>query len=234
MPQLRVLSYNVRSLRDDAQAVATVIRSCAPDVACIQEAPRFFRWRTKCSELARESGLYVVTGGRPAAAMLLLATLRVRVVSAHDVLLSKKRGLHQRGMAVGMLEVEGLRFAAGSIHLDLEPGERRRHVDEILVRASAFGAPSVLAGDINELPEAPAWQALVGAGYQDAYAIAPVGDGLTYSATKPQRRIDGIFVDSRIRVVSCGVPDVPGIAAASDHRPVLAVLELPSDDRAVV
>ena len=63
---LRVLSYNVRSLRDDADAVASVIRSCEPDVVCIQEAPRFLRWRSKCAALARTSGMFVVTGGRPA------------------------------------------------------------------------------------------------------------------------------------------------------------------------
>src|ERR1700722_15875969 len=103
--ELRVLSYNVRSLRDDAQAVSTVIRSCNPDVVCVQEAPRFLRWRSKCAALARESGLVVVTGGRPAGAMLLLAALQVRVLEVADVLLSRKRGLHQRGVALATLEL---------------------------------------------------------------------------------------------------------------------------------
>ena len=222
---VRVLSYNVRSLRDDAQAVATVIRACKPDVVCIQEAPRFLRWRAKCAALARESGLVVVTGGRSAAAMLLLASLRVRVVSAHDVLLTRKRGLHQRGMAAAILEIEGIRFALGSIHLDLEAAERLRHVDEILLRSSVFGVPTILAGDINEEPSGPAWKALSGR-YRDAYAVAPTGGEFTYSATRPVRRIDGIFVDSRIDIVECGVPDVSGIGRASDHCPVLAVLRL--------
>lgn len=232
---VRLLSYNVRSLRDDRQAVAMVIGACEADVVCIQEAPRFFRWRTKCAELARESGLVVVTGGRSAAAMLLLASLRVRVISSHDVLLSKKRGLHQRGMAVATLEIDGARVSVASIHLDLESTERRRHVDEILLRASAFDAPAILAGDINEQPSGAAWQALA-AQYRDAYATAPAGGEYTYSARRPVRRIDGVFVDSRIDVVECGVPDVSGIEQASDHRPVLAVLRVPadSDDGAVV
>jgi endonuclease/exonuclease/phosphatase family metal-dependent hydrolase len=235
MPDVRVLSYNVRSLRDDAQAVATVIRACQPDIACIQEAPRFLRWRSKCAALARESGLVVVTGGRPAGAMLLLASLRVNVIAARDVLLSKKRGLHQRGIALAELEIDGARIVVGSIHLDLDAAERRRHVDEILLRASAFGAPSVLAGDINEEPSEPAWQALTKQ-YRDAYAVAPKGGEYTYSATAPAKRIDAIFVDPQLQVVECGVPDVPGIEQASDHRPLLALLRLPgrSDDGAVV
>lgn len=225
--EVRLLSYNVRSLRDDKHAVATVIRACKPDVVCVQEVPRFFRWRTKCAELASESGLFVVTGGRAAGAMLLLASPRVRVVATRDVLLSKKRGLHQRGVALAELEVGAARFVAGSIHLDLDAAERRRHVAEILLRVREFGGPAVLAGDVNEEPNAAAWQSLA-ASCRDAYAAAPTGGESTYSAADPARRIDGVFVERGIEIVSCGVPDVPGIERASDHRPVLAVLRLPA------
>lgn len=232
--EIRVLTYNVRSLRDDKHAVATVIKACAPDVVCVQEAPRFLRWRTKCAELASESGMFVVTGGRTAGATLLLAALRVRVLDTRDVLLSKKRGLHQRGIALARLQVGSSRFVIGSIHLDLEAGERLRHLDEIFLQVSEFGGPAVLAGDINEESTHPAWRALA-ARYRDAYREAPSGGEHTYSATEPTRRIDGVFVDPSIEVVECGVPDVPGIERASDHRPVLAVLRLPSsDDGAVV
>jgi endonuclease/exonuclease/phosphatase family metal-dependent hydrolase len=228
--QVRLLSYNVRSLRDDKHAVATVIRACEPDVVCIQEAPRFFRWRTKCAELASESGLFVATGGRTAAAMLLLVSLRVRVISARDILLSRKRGLHQRGIAAARLEIGDAQVVVGSIHLDLDAAERRRHVDEILLRVKEFGGPVVLAGDINEVPAQPAWQVLAAA-YRDAYTAAPAGGENTYSAVDPQRRIDGVFVDSSVEVLECGVPDVPGIERASDHLPVLAVLRVPSGSR---
>jgi endonuclease/exonuclease/phosphatase family metal-dependent hydrolase len=227
--EVRLLSYNVRSLRDDAEAVSTVIRELKPDVVCIQEAPRFLRWRSKCAALARESGLYVVTGGRTAGAMLLMASLRVRVISSQDVLLTKKRGLHQRGLAIAVLEIDGARFGAASMHLDLEPGERRRHVDEVMGRLDRLGAPIVVAGDVNEEPAAPAWRALA-AHYQDGWTVAPAGDGDTYSAIKPVKRIDGIFVDPRITVLSCGVPDVAHTEVASDHRPLLAVLDVPAAD----
>lgn len=165
--------------------------------------------------------------------MLLLASLRVKVISTRDILLTKKRGLHQRGIAAATFEIDGSRFAAGSIHLDLDPAERVRHIDEILLRVSAFGVPTVLAGDINEEPDGPAWLALA-AHFPDAFALAPAGGEFTYSAARPVRRIDGVFVDRRVDVVECGVPSVPEIERASDHRPLLAVLRLSSDDRAVV
>ncbi len=227
MTEVRLLSYNVRSLRDDAHAVARVIRDCEPDVVCIQEAPRFLRWRSKCAALARESGLYVVTGGRPAGAMLLLASLRVQVVSAHDVLLSKKRGLHQRGLAVGVFELDGARFGVASMHLDLDARERCRHVEEVVDHLDRLPVPVVVAGDVNEEPSAPAWSALA-TRYQDGYEVAPAGDEYTYSAIAPIKRIDGVFVDNAIIVVSCGVPDMARVKVASDHLPVLAVLRVPN------
>lgn len=223
--EVRLLSYNVRSLRDDAHAVAAVIRACEPDLVCIQEAPRFFRWRSKCAALARESGLVIVTGGRPAAAMLLLASLRVRVIEAQNLKLSKRRGLHQRGIALGTVEVTGARFAVASIHLDLVAGERLRHAGEILDVLDSCAAPTIVAGDINEEADAPAWRMLAGR-YQDGWVVAPTGGEFTSTAKRPQRRIDAVFVDRGLDVVSCGVPDVPGIERASDHRPVLAVVRI--------
>jgi endonuclease/exonuclease/phosphatase family metal-dependent hydrolase len=224
---VRLLSYNVRSLRDDKVAVAAVIRACAADVVCIQEAPRFLRWRSKCAELARESGMFVVTGGRVAGAMLLLARIGVDVDAAYDVLLDKTPHLHQRGLAAGVVRVQGERFAVASMHLSLDDIERGRQVDEVLTRMRelADGAPIVLAGDVNETPDRACWKALAGQ-LVDAYAVAPDGDGNTYSGARPYKRIDGIFVDPSVKVISCGVPDVPGVAQASDHRPVLAELAI--------
>lgn len=221
--QLRVLSYNVRSLRDDPRAVARVIAACAPDVVCVQEAPRFLFWRRKCRRLARRSGLVIVTGGRPAAAMLLLARPGVPVVAVSNVKLTKAAGLHQRGLAIAVIEALGHRLTVASMHLDLDAAERRRHAAEVLGILEGYPDPLVLAGDVNEQADAPAWQALTDR-LQDAYAVAPVGRGETIPARAPDRRIDGIFVDPRLRVVSCGVPDHPELARASDHRPVLAVL----------
>lgn len=228
--ELRVLSYNVRSLRDDRRAVARTIRACAADVVCIQEAPRLLRWRSSCARLARESGLVAVTGGRTAGGTLLLCDLRLQVLRAGDVLLSKRPRLHQRGLAVGVFSVRGRRVAVASVHLGLAEVERRRHVDEIFEQLAAFAdVPVVLAGDVNERPGEPAWAALT-ARLQDGYAVAPAGDGNTYSAASPHRRIDGIFVDRRLEVVSCGVPDRPDrldLERGSDHRPLLAVVRVP-------
>jgi endonuclease/exonuclease/phosphatase family metal-dependent hydrolase len=220
---LRVLSYNVRSMRDDTEALARVIRGSRPDVVCVQEAPRFLRWRSRCAALARTSGLVVVTGGPPAGAMLLLARLGVEVHATRDILLSRTPGLHQRGLALAEVGVGGARWTVASMHLGLRADERLRHVEEISEVLSSYDPPLVLAGDVNERPGEPAWQAITEQ-LQDAFAVAGEGDGLTFRADAPYERIDGVFADSSLTVASCDVPATPDVLRASDHRPVLAVL----------
>jgi endonuclease/exonuclease/phosphatase family metal-dependent hydrolase len=228
---IRLLSYNVRSLRDDAAAVAQVIRACAPDVACIQEAPRLLGWRSRCAGLARRSGLLVVTGGRTAAGNLILAHQRTQVREAATARFPWMLGKHQRGMAMAVLDIGSARLGVASVHMSLYADERARHLPLALERLSQLAAPHlVLAGDINERPGDKVWKGLAHA-YRDAYAIAPHGGEFTSTSRVPIQRIDGVFVSGRIEVVGCGVPDLPGLpdlAKASDHLPVLAVLRVPA------
>lgn len=225
---LRVLSYNVRSMRDDHDALAAVIRSAEPDVVCIQEAPRFLRWRSKCAALARTSGLVVVTGGRPAGATLLLSRLGADVHQTRDVLLSRTPGLHQRGLAIAELTVSGTRFTIASMHLGLRADERLRHADEVLEALSGQQHPVVLAGDVNAHPGEAPWLAFADT-FQDAWVAAggdESGSGSTFRADAPYERIDAVFADRRFSVVSCEALDGPDVARASDHRPVLARLSI--------
>lgn len=228
MTTLRLLSYNIRALRDDAAAVPRVIRAAQADVVCIQEAPRFLRWRSKCAALARRSGLVVVSGGRASGANLVLSSLAVSVVATYDLHFTKDRRLHQRGTSLAVLSLGGHRFAVAGTHLDLVEAPRLRHVEELhraIDDRVPADVPAVIAGDINDLPGTPVWSALAARGV-DAFARAGVGDGYTYSATEPVRRIDGVFVDARIAVRAAEVLDTPDVRVASDHRPVLVELEL--------
>jgi endonuclease/exonuclease/phosphatase family metal-dependent hydrolase len=227
VPILRLLSYNIRSLRDDGDAVARVIRSVDPHVVCIQEAPRFVRWRSTCAALARRSGLVIVGGGRPAAANLLMSSLSVDILRVEDVLLSKARRLHQRGVALAECSLRGSRFVVAGTHLDLEQPARVRHVRELQRAVDVFagGLPSVIAGDVNDRPDSEVW-ALLTKARADVYAAVGPGTGFTYSARNPVRRIDGVFADARLQPRSASVIDSDDVRVASDHRPVLVELEL--------
>jgi endonuclease/exonuclease/phosphatase family metal-dependent hydrolase len=233
VPVLRLLSYNVRSLRDDAGAVAQVIRAADAHVVCVQEAPRFLRWRAKCAALARRSGLVVVTGGRTAAANLILSALDVDVVATRDVRFSRDRRLHQRGTALAELRLQGAAFAVAGIHLDLVEAPRIRHVGELEEAVSALIAPSVptvVAGDVNDEPGSPTWTRLAERRV-DVWAAVGDGSGDTFSVGNPRRRIDGVFADERIGLRSAQLMDSPDVRRASDHRPVLVELDLPDPVR---
>lgn len=221
MSTVRVLSYNVRSLRDDADAVARVIRAAAPDVVCVQEAPKWFHWRSRCAALARRCDLTVVTGGLPAGHNLLMCRVAVEADDPGAVQLSRAFGRHQRGVAMATCSLGGSRFRLVGSHLGLDPDERRRHVVEIFSLIGDPAVPVIIAADVNEPAGHPAWSALA-ARFPECAAA-----GGTFPAATGHRRIDAIFASPSARVLVASVLDSADVRAASDHRPVLAELELP-------
>jgi endonuclease/exonuclease/phosphatase family metal-dependent hydrolase len=228
VPSLRVLTYNVRSMRDDRDALGRVIRDADPDVVLVQESPRFARWRSLCAELARRSNLVVVGGGRPAGSNLILSTLGVDVVAQAEVLFTRDPRLHRRGTAIATLTKDGSRFAVAGIHLDLVEGPRLRHVGELdraIDQHVRPDTPVIVAGDVNDVPGSPVWQALTST-RQDAFAIAGTGDGFTSPALAPLRRIDAVFVDPRLTVTGAQVIEGADVERATDHRPVLVEVRL--------
>jgi endonuclease/exonuclease/phosphatase family metal-dependent hydrolase len=216
---LRLLCYNVRSLRDGADRVTGVIRACRPDVACIQEAPRFLRWRSKRAAVARESGLLVASADR-VGGLVILAALRVDVRRTGFVALSRTPRLQARALVTAEVAVAGRPLTVGCTHLGLEAAERERHAGELRRVLGPARSPVVVAGDMNAEPGSPP-RVTLAEGWADP-CRAP-----TFPARNPRRSIDAVLAGPGVEIVACEVPDVPGVAQASDHRPVLATLRLP-------
>jgi endonuclease/exonuclease/phosphatase family metal-dependent hydrolase len=233
---LRLLSYNVRSMRDDVDALARVMREIGPDVAIIQEAPRFLRWRSECAALARRAGMVGVTGGRASGANLVLSSLAVEVLDRHELGFTADRRLHHRGAAIAVLRLAGSQFAVAGTHLDLIEAPRLRHLDELADFAGRNlpqAAPLIVGGDLNAVPDSATWLRMRRFG-TDAFAAVGSGDGHTYSTTAPVRRIDGVFADPRLQPVRADVIDSADVRIASDHRPLVVEYLLPdSNARAV-
>ena len=232
MTKIRLLSYNLRSLRDDKNALVRIVRALRPDIACFQELPRFIGRREKIRRFARRCELDVAANRR-AAGLAVFTRPGVRILHREYRLLTRVPALHRRGVALAVVEIGDARLVAASTHLDLLAGPRLAHAGQVLSAIGrlrcAYGAPAVIAGDINEPPDGPAWN-LLARSFRDAHAAAPAGGAATFSAADPRRRIDGVFADRGIRVIACGVPAEPGNAGddalATDHRPVLAELDL--------
>ncbi|MEU7388108.1 endonuclease/exonuclease/phosphatase family protein [Streptomyces tanashiensis] len=228
---LRVLSYNVRSMRDDEDALARVIRACAPDLVFVQEAPRFFRWRKHAARLAAKSELVVLSGGATAAGPLLLCSLRATVERTEDVLLPLTPGLHRRGLATAVVRFAGARLGLISCHLSLRKDERYAQAGMVLDRVAALGTPHALvAGDLNERPGGPAFTRLTKE-LQDGWAVSPWGGEHTSTPADPHQRIDAILATPGVEFLGCGVPtdlDPKDLRAATDHLPVLAAVRIPA------
>ncbi|MFE5735540.1 endonuclease/exonuclease/phosphatase family protein [Streptomyces sp. NPDC056528] len=228
---LRVLSYNVRSMRDDEDALARVVRACAPDVVFVQEAPRFFRWRKHAARLAAKSDLVVLSGGATAAGPLLLCSLRATVERTEDVLLPLTPGLHRRGLATAVVRFGGARVGLISCHLSLRKDERYAQAGMVLDRVAALGTPyTLVAGDLNERPDGPAFTRLAGE-LRDGWAVSPWGGEYTSVPEDPHQRIDAILATPGVEFLGCGVPtglDPADLRAATDHLPVLAAVRVPA------
>ena len=113
-----------------------------------------------------------------------------------------------------------------SVHLPLDAAQRLEHTVRVLQVRAALGGPHALAaGDVNERPGHAAWQAFADAGMRD---LGP-GSGPTFPAGDPDRRIDGVFGTDELAVRSYEVVSAPGVERASDHRPVLVTVGVPTD-----
>lgn len=238
MPELRLLSYNIRSLRDDTAALARVIRACAPDVLCVQEAPRFYRWRSHAARLGRATGLRYVTGGAPTAGTMIMSTLRPTVERTQDMPFPLTRGQHRRILATAVLRfgagAEAVRLGVACCHLSTQREERYRQGRLLLEHLAALGTPAtVLAGDLNDRPGGRTFRLLAGEqGLTDGWAAAPEGGEFTSTARDPHQRIDAVLAAGAVEVLGCGVPQgLPGLdpedlRRATDHLPVLARLRV--------
>ncbi|WP_354639726.1 endonuclease/exonuclease/phosphatase family protein [Kitasatospora camelliae] len=230
--RVRVLSYNIRSLRDDRHALVRVIRACEPDLICVQESPRYWKPEKQAAWLARQTGTVVLSGGgRIAAGPLLLGHLRVDLLAVRDRLLPKRPGLHARGFATALVRIgRSVPFSVTSCHLSLDPEERFSQFG-LLPGQVDPGEQGLIAGDFNEHPDGPGWRRLA-EDFQDGHVVAPWGGTFTSVPANPYQRIDAVFATPGVEVLGCGVP--VGLAAeadlraATDHLPVLAVVRVPA------
>ena len=224
MTLLRVMTYNILLGGRRGQPLYDVVRAVAPDVLLVNEGPkRPVLDGRDCRRLADRLGLRYVVGGRAAGGNLVLRSDRVEVRSSSRQVIAQPPFRPRRGVAAAQLRVEGRLVGVVSCHLSLDAASRRTEVAEVLAAAGRLRGPVVLAGDLNEPPDGPCWAGLRAAGFADHGQRG----WPTFPADRPRARIDALLVRGAVTVRSHGDPGVPAeaLAAASDHRPVLAELE---------
>lgn len=224
----RVVAYNVRGFRDDVEALGRIVHDLQPDVLLLNETGA--RWRLR--RFARAHGFETATDPwsplRRRAKDAVLVRPPWRIAGHRQQRFTGSAFLYPRAALLARLEREGSHLLAVAIHLGLRPAERRRHVDELLETLRDGGDPVVIGGDTNERPEGRAMTRLA-ARFPDAWTRAGEDPGETIPAAAPIARIDYLFTSPGVAVIRAWVPKGEDVTEASDHRPVVADLDLPDD-----
>jgi endonuclease/exonuclease/phosphatase family metal-dependent hydrolase len=226
MTTIRVLSYNLHSLKDDQAALAAVVRQIQPDVAILQEAPRRLRWRQKCAALARAFDLVVGGGGLPSLGNLVLTSMRIRVHESWCLRYPLTPGREMRGAVFVRCTLARVPFVVAGSHLSTDPAERPGQAGILKAALSEVDDPVVFGGDLNEGADGPAWRT-VADGLVDTATACGRADRPTFSCATPRARIDVVLVDPRWSVLDYQLVDSPLARAASDHFPLVVDLDLP-------
>lgn len=233
--RVRILTYNIHHGEGtdgnlDLARIASVIRRVEPDLVALQEVDvgtRRSQGVDQAAELGRLTGMQAVfgkamdyAGGQYGEA--LLSRYPLTEVKVHG--LPFTQGCEPRCAVAARVRLgaDGPELLIAGTHLEHAKATLRlcqaRKLAPALVAANAL--PVILAGDFNDQPDSPPIRVLL-SHWTDATADQPEA---TWPADAPTAKIDYVFFHpaDRWRVVQTQVVDE---RTASDHRPLLVVLE---------
>jgi endonuclease/exonuclease/phosphatase family metal-dependent hydrolase len=227
---LRVVSYNVRSFRAGVGEAAALLKDEAPDLVLVQEAGP----RRRLHAAARALGMESVSSHRRFSRVRNAVLFRPpwRAIEVTVRYLSRERGAYPRGFVAVRLGRSGERLTAVSAHFSLTASERLRHAREFTDALAGIRGRIVVGADLNEEPGRPAVRWLTERLF-DCYRERGEGPGETFPATSPTARIDYLLVTDGLTPLACRVAAGPRAERASDHRPVIADVEIEASSEAV-
>ncbi|MFH0795287.1 MAG: endonuclease/exonuclease/phosphatase family protein, partial [bacterium] len=229
-PRLTVLSYNIHhgagmDGKIDLERIARVIQSVSPDLVSLQEVDQRVQRSggvDQARTLADLTGMKLLygpamdyQGGKYGNAVLSRLPIES---SANHPLPGEPRAILEVECAIPQSDTP---FTFLATHLDVSPEPRLASIPliENLFQKKP-DRPALLAGDLNALPDSPTLQALC-----KTWSVATSApELLTFPSETPDRQIDYVLFRpaQRWKVIEARVLDEP---MASDHRPIMAVIE---------
>ncbi|HUQ46771.1 MAG TPA: endonuclease/exonuclease/phosphatase family protein [Gemmatimonadaceae bacterium] len=239
---VRVMSYNIQYGHEGLDSVAAVIRAERPDIVGLQEVDVHWSARSnfvdQAAALSKATGMeyrfariYQLPGGDPSkpprefGVALLSRYPVISFINREITRLSTQDSVAKPALMPGLLDatvnVNGRRVRFLNVHLDyrVNPSVRETQVAEILSFVGKETLLTILTGDLNASPDAVELQPLFVALHDTWKAGVP---GLTFSAAKPEKKIDYVLVSDGLCRTKSVIPRV----YASDHFPLVVDLTI--------
>ena len=237
-----MLVYNVHAGKDAVGAnnlarVADIVRETGADVALLQEVDRGTRRSGQVDQpdvLARRTGFAVAfgktldyDGGEYGIAVLSRWPIAQQTLMRLRVEPPQRRSggsYEPRGAQRVIVRAPGGDLVVINTHLDAsgEDHYRRQEIRPVLALAHDAGSLVLVGGDFNSTPESEVQGELRNGGLRDAWLACGNGDGFTYPADTPVKRIDYLYLAG---ASTCSRAEVLA-TTASDHRPLLVTVRL--------
>ena len=135
------------------------------------------------------------------------------------------REAERRGLIRAEVKIDGRIVNFVTTHLDYQYDDGRVfETGQLLSALKDVSGPLIVVGDFNDIPTGGACK-LMRDQFVDAWIESHAsGDGLSYPADKPTKRIDYIFTrrSDSVRTKRTWIP----ATLASDHVPIVAELEI--------
>lgn len=242
--RIRVMTYNIHSCigtdgKISTRRIARVIAQHNPDVVALQEVDldqRRTQWEDQSSRIARLLGYKwhfepMISTEEGSYGIAVLSRFPIRPIrSGRLKKCFPRKGLEPRGAILVEVGHEAGNFVLMNTHLGLQRVERMIQARELLGPDWAGrinGTPLVLCGDFNVLPSSDAYR-MFRERYLDPQTCV---DGHyprnTWSTRLPLRRIDHVFLDRSIEILSVAVVRNSLAQRASDHFPLVVDFQLP-------
>jgi endonuclease/exonuclease/phosphatase family metal-dependent hydrolase len=240
---LRVLVFNIHAGKDAAgkpnlNDVANLVRSTDADLAMLQEVDRTTRRSGNVDQIQvlSDATNFASAFGRSldydGGQYGIAALSRTRFDDVQTFPLPTKP---QQPRAGGAIEPRAALVATArtplgpltlvTTHLDASATDEYRlqeatHLLTLVQPRLTAEALVLVGGDFNAEPGSRVLARLQEAGLRDAWTECGSGDGFTYPAVKPTRRIDYLFLTGRLTCTSARVIETN----MSDHRPLLVTV----------
>lgn len=231
---LRVMTYNIHvgvgmDKKLDLQRIADVINRERPDLVGLQEVDRGVKRTEGKDEIAELAAMtrmeYAFApnldfqGGKYGVAIL----SRFPIKNTVHRMFENKREAERRGMLLVEVEVDRKPLTFVTTHLDYQFEDGRVfETEQLLSFLGEVKGPLIVVADMNDVPSGGAYQ-LMRTKFDDAWLTSRAqGEGFSYPADKPVKRIDHIFYRQSVRAKKARVVET----LASDHVPVVAELEI--------